>query len=591
MPARKPAGLASAPDRRTLRAVRDEGVTRRRALGLGALAGLGAVLARPWPALAGSRQPRGFGLRVTPADFPDGGRTSRVLRPSRRFDLVGLRGVRGDVELRARRRGGRWSAWVPLAVHGDHAPDTGTGERASDPVWTGGTDELQLRARAPVRWALRAHLVAVPASARRRVRRRAVVRAAQLGPESPPVIPRSAWGGDRIRPRRAASYGDVQVAFVHHTVTTNAYGPQDSAAIVLGIAKYHRDTNGWDDIGYNFLVDRHGQIFEGRAGGIDQPVIGAQAQGYNSASTGVAVLGTFTQGGVPEAALEAVAQVVGWKLSVHGQPVDGQVGLVSGGGDLNRYPAGRLVTFQRISGHRDGDATSCPGAGLYAQLPEIRRRARGHAFALLPGTFAQASLAAATREVRHGSQAVFSGVVHRADGVLAAGEPVLVQKRGRTRWVTVARATTDGQGAWSASVAWWATGDVRVQAAGVTSATTRVLCLPVVDARAVGSRRVRAAGTVRLRGAVRPSSPVTLLVERKGRDGRWRRAGAVRAVVRGRRWQAVVRPGRPGLYRVTAKAGTPAANGAAAPIHVRVLRGRARAAGARSRSGGARAHG
>jgi hypothetical protein len=591
MPARKPAGLASPAHGRSLLTVRDEGVTRRRALGLGALAGLGAVLARPWPALAGGAAPRGFGLRATPADFPDG-RTSRVLRPSRRFDLVGLRGGRGDVEIRVRRRSGRWSGWVPLAVHGDHAPDTGTGERASDPVWTGGSDELQLRAGAPVRRELRVHLVAVPASARRRVRRRPVARAAQLGPEAPPVIPRSAWGGDRIRPRRAASYGDVQVAFVHHTVTTNAYGPGDSAAIVLGIAKYHRDTNGWDDIGYNFLVDRFGQVFEGRAGGIDQPVIGAQAQGYNSGSTGVAVLGTFTQGGIPAAALEAVARVVGWKLSVHGVPVEGKVGLVSGGGDLNRYPAGRLVTFERISGHRDGDATSCPGAGLYAQLPEIRRRARRHAFALLPGTFAQASLAAAARRVRYGSQAIFSGVVHRADGVLAAGEQVLVQKRGRTRWVTLARATTDAQGAWSASVAWWATGDVRVEAAGTTSPTTRVLCLPVIDARAVTSRRVSEGAAVRLRGAVRPSVPVTLLVERKGRDGRWRRATAVRAVVKGRRWQAVVRPGKPGLYRVTAKAGTPAAHGSAPAIHVRVLRGRARAARRRgSRSGGAGARG
>ena len=76
---------------------------------------------------------------------------------------------------------------------------------------------------------------------------------------------------------------------MHHTVTTNDYGPEDSAGIVLGIARYHRDSNGWNDLGYNFLVDKYGQVFEGRAGGIDAPVIGAQAQGYNSVSTGIAV--------------------------------------------------------------------------------------------------------------------------------------------------------------------------------------------------------------------------------------------------------------------------------------------------------------
>ena len=74
----------------------------------------------------------------------------------------------------------------------------------------------------------------------------------------------------------------MQLAFVHHTVNANDYTPEHSAAIVLGIAKYHRDYNGWNDIGYNFLVDQYGQIFEGRAGGIDQAIVGAQAQGFNS---------------------------------------------------------------------------------------------------------------------------------------------------------------------------------------------------------------------------------------------------------------------------------------------------------------------
>ena len=107
-------------------------------------------------------------------------------------------------------------------------------------------------------------------------------------------MPRADWGGDRVIPRARPAYGSVEVAFVHHTESANTYGPDDSAAIVLAIAKYHRDTKGWNDVGYNFLVDRFGRIYEGRAGGIDLPVIGAHTQGYNARSTGIAIIGSFT---------------------------------------------------------------------------------------------------------------------------------------------------------------------------------------------------------------------------------------------------------------------------------------------------------
>src|SRR3954452_11347392 len=170
-----------------LGAVGSTRITRRRALALGAAARLGSLVSplRSASAFAAlSPRPRGFGLTVTPADF-DGGRTSRVLRV-RRFDLLGVRGT-GHVEVRVRRAGGAWSRWLPLAAHGDHAPDTGTGERASDPVWTGGSDELQQRLARPPSGSLRVHFVAVPAAARRRAalgvraHARAVGRAAQAG--------------------------------------------------------------------------------------------------------------------------------------------------------------------------------------------------------------------------------------------------------------------------------------------------------------------------------------------------------------------------------------------------------------------------
>src|ERR671910_395917 len=131
-------------------------------------------------------------------------------------------------------------------------------------------------------------------------------RAAQAG-APPPITPRSAWGADSVPPREPPIYGEVQLAFVHHTVTANDYTPEESPGIVLAIARYHRNSQGWNDIGYQFLVDRYGQIFEGRAGGIDQAIVGAQAQGFNSVSTGVACLGTHTDVFQTEAGLEALA--------------------------------------------------------------------------------------------------------------------------------------------------------------------------------------------------------------------------------------------------------------------------------------------
>src|SRR4051812_26259254 len=560
-----------------LGAVGSTRITRRRALALGAAAGLGSLVSplRSASAFAAlSPRPRGFGLTVTPADF-DGGRTSRVLR-ARRFDVIGVRGA-GPVEVRVRARGGAWSAWIPLAAPGDHAPDTGTGERASDPIWTGGSDELQLRRARPPRASLRVHFVAVPGALRRGAAR-AAGRAAQAGgvqPGSPrPIVPRAAWGADTVPPRAAPRFGVVQATFVHHTVTANEYAPQDSPAIVLGIAKYHRDTNGWNDIGYNFLVDKYGQVFEGRAGGADQAVIGAHAQGYNAASTSVAQLGTFTAGDVTPQALEATAQLLGWKLSLHGVPAVGTVVLRSGGGSLNRFPAGTPVTVNRICGHRDGDATSCPGDALYAQLPALRARTAALAGPVAPPQ-GQVTLAVAAAAVPYGQPASFAGLVIAPGGAAAGGEPVAVQKRGRAgAWVTVARATAAADGSWSARVPWRRTGQVRARSGSASSAVASVAVVASVKLRAPRRRRVARGTVMRLSGRVRPAAPVRVLVEFKGGDGRWRRVRVLRGRLRGTNFSAALALRRPGLYRLTARTAGPGSHVTDAPLLVRVVRSR-----------------
>jgi hypothetical protein len=570
------ARVAARAGRVTLAAVGATTITRRRALVLGAATGLGSLLARPLSAFGRARpaRTRGFGMAVHPRDFE--GATSRVLSAPRRFDVLGVRGsraVRGSLEVRVRRHGERFGPWVPLAAHGDHAPDTGTGERASDPVWAGGCDEFQLRASRGLRGALRMHFVAVPAVQRRSPRARAAAAPKQASPQPgtpPPIIPRAFWGADSVPPRSGPSYGVVQMAFVHHTVTANSYTPEQSASIVLGIAKYHRDTNGWNDIGYNFLVDQYGQVFEGRAGGVDQPVVGAQAQGYNAQSTGIAILGTFSDVPIPEPAMAAIAQLIGWKLSLHGAPCEGEVTVVSTGGSLNRYSSGTPVAMQRISGHRDGDRTECPGGALYAQLPALRTRAAALAGPLVAR--GQVSLTPAAAAVAYGADAVFTGTVVRQDSTAGAGEVVGLQKRGSSGgWVTVGRTTANADGSFAVRVPWKRDGDVRAGAAGATSKVVRVAVTPALSTR-TSAKRIAAGRRVALSGRVRPAASVSIVLERQGSDGRFRRVASVRGRVSRTTWRAAVRLRRPGLYRLTARASAKAGASRGTPTYVRAVR-------------------
>jgi uncharacterized protein with LGFP repeats len=111
-------------------------------------------------------------------------------------------------------------------------------------------------------------------------------------------------------------------------------------AMIRAIYAYHTQTLGWSDIGYNFLVDRFGRLYEGRWGGMDRPVIGAHTGGFNTNTVGVAALGDHETSPVPAAVMTGFGQLLGWKLGLHGADPYGRVALTSGGGDSNRYPAG-----------------------------------------------------------------------------------------------------------------------------------------------------------------------------------------------------------------------------------------------------------
>ncbi|MEV7211217.1 MULTISPECIES: peptidoglycan recognition protein [unclassified Streptomyces] len=189
----------------------------------------------------------------------------------------------------------------------------------------------------------------------------------------PDIVPRSVWLGDAARAQPAPRYDDKVVAvFVHHTDTPNGYDCADVPAILRGVYQGQTGARDWDDIGYNFVVDRCGTIYEGRAGGIDRPVTGAHTQGFNHRTTGIAALGTYTAGvPVPDALTDAIAAVAAWKLGESGTDPRGRVALVSSNG-LSRFAAGATATLPAVAGHDDGYATSCPGAALTARLGDIR---------------------------------------------------------------------------------------------------------------------------------------------------------------------------------------------------------------------------
>ncbi|OIJ63816.1 N-acetylmuramoyl-L-alanine amidase [Streptomyces mangrovisoli] len=194
-----------------------------------------------------------------------------------------------------------------------------------------------------------------------------------IGPR-PRIVTRRGWGADEgLREKGFVYTHQVKAAFVHHTVTGNKYTCAQAPSVIRGIYRYHVVSMGWRDIGYNFLVDKCGTIYEGRAGGVAEPVLGAHTLGFNTDSMGIAVIGTFTKSKPSTAAVEAVAKLTAWKLGLYGGNPSGKTYLKSGGGNL--YRKGKNVRLNVISGHRDGFATECPGRLLYGKLGTARSTA------------------------------------------------------------------------------------------------------------------------------------------------------------------------------------------------------------------------
>ncbi len=312
-----------------------------------------------------------------------------------------------------------------------------------DPVWTGGaTRALQLRSRARLHDVV-LHLVDVSAgSGAHSASLPLAAPVLDAGPGQPPIVARSAWAPRGVaRPRVAPEYGSVRLAFVHHTENPNGYAASEVPAMLRAIYVFHRYVRGWDDIGYNFVIDLYGRIFEARAGGIDEAVVGAQAGGYNLVSTGVAILGTFSSVPISAPAHAALESLLAWKLALHGVPAEGRVTVRvnPAGAVYSRFPANARVSLPRIAGHRDGDSTDCPGDVLYAELPAIRGRVRrlAPAPAQLTLTLAAGTLGGALT-LPGGAPVAGAAIALQSRTVAARGEAVTE--------TTLAEVLADGEG-------------------------------------------------------------------------------------------------------------------------------------------------
>ncbi len=341
-----------------------------------------------------------------------GGATRLTSTPQRvsGYGSVGVTWAHGvdvpdtDISFEVRTRtDGAWSDWTPLDYHDEHGPDPQSAEGrharpGTEPLLVGNVDGVQVRA--DTKRVLPADMqlaVIAPGKPSSTVSARAAIdtstmdgsdgshsaydtnalhaaeqeagegdlalAAATYTPQ-PVIYSRAQWGAnEKMREKSSLHYYEVHAGFVHHTVNANDYSAAEVPGILRSIYAYHTQSRGWSDIGYNFLVDRFGRIWEGRYGGVDRPVVGAHTLNYNENSFAMSAIGNFETAKPTAAMLQAYGVLFAWKLSLHG--VDAA---------SPKQWVGRKY-FQAINGHRDAAATACPGKHLYAQIPLIRQYA------------------------------------------------------------------------------------------------------------------------------------------------------------------------------------------------------------------------
>ena len=313
--------------------------------------------------------------------------------------------------VRASVDGVEWGPWVELAIAAEHGPDPTSSEHAnqssaSEPLYLDAVEWVQYRIQTVSPNDVKAEMIETEGRQLGLMSRighwfESVAwgsDTADAAPNQPTIVPREAWGGDSCVPNSDPRYTPaVRMMFVHHTTTYNSYPQEDVPGIIYAMCTYHVQTRGWKDLGYNFVIDRFGTIYEARDGGIENAVWGAHTGGFNYYSFGVGLIGDFDFVAPSQPMLDALEELATWKLDLHHVDPTATAEVESLGS--SKYATGVVVTLNTVSGHRDASVTSCPGHVCYPLLPGLRPLIYSHGGAKIFGGIPEVLPPAVTEDV------------------------------------------------------------------------------------------------------------------------------------------------------------------------------------------------
>lgn len=290
-----------------------------------------------------------------------------------------------EVQVRVKEDSG-WTGWKELPVSEGHGPDMGDPDyesvkAATEPLMTGSADQVQVRVDTPAGKepvgtqikVIEAEEAPADSVATASGADGPALATANAAANQPRIISRAAWGAnEKLRKGCPGLTDAAKVAFIHHTASTTNYSAAQAPGQMRAIYSY-ATSNGYCDFPYNFAVDRYGNIYEGRGGGVNLPVKSGATASFNNSSVSVTALGNFTT--TPSNGFAAmntgIAKLVAWKLALSNRAANTTERLTAEG-FRGGAPKGEVRTFNRISGHRNAFPTACPGDALYPQLGAIR---------------------------------------------------------------------------------------------------------------------------------------------------------------------------------------------------------------------------